>query len=443
MNNPAPNEKKHRGLGRIFKRDKTPERPSDRTTSLHDSAYASLASTHSRNEDPSRPGPDSVHIDNNNDIPNLKASDMDKNLSYKPSTGEIVDDDTGETITVVTTTTTTTTTTTRKGAGGKNYQTQDLRRDVEEHVQPSTVTETSNSTSVHTQGPTHDPQEHMQPSPSSQPTSYQTQDTDRDTQEHTRPYSGASGSSYTDHPPQSMDRNLRDNVQRFSGPTTAHPTNPKIMEMPANTRERTPERNVNSTNANIPHTGPSMYNQSTLQSPSPTIPARNPNRKSGEYVYEPAAGHAGVTSGPFMGSTGDSPPSSPSRHNFSYPSRAAPPAPMPSYQNPGSPISPISSHPYPGFGAATGPSYQNPSTGAAHSSAGMAPTTSYQNPSTGLNRRGTGASEPTWTGGHPYEDSSHTVRHQPSTLQNLRAAATGIHVSSFCSTIHSPTSTVY
>lgn len=91
-----------------------------------DSAYGS---SEPQTEDPT---PEIVPVDRDSEIQgNMGAEDRDKNLALKPSTGEVIDQDTGNVITVVTTTTTTTTTTM---AGGKKID-QDVKEDVTTRTQ--------------------------------------------------------------------------------------------------------------------------------------------------------------------------------------------------------------------------------------------------------------------------------------------------------------------
>lgn len=120
MNNAA--EKKSKFSRLLGKRDKTPERP----TTLPDSAYAS--SDNPSGDSANRVTPEIIPADKQSEIGHI---DQDKNLAIKPSTGEVIDRDTGEIVTVVTTTTTTTTTTTRKGG----QQNQDVKKEVQREVQ--------------------------------------------------------------------------------------------------------------------------------------------------------------------------------------------------------------------------------------------------------------------------------------------------------------------
>lgn len=106
-----PAEKKNNRLSRLLgKRDKSPASPAAQAETTQptippDSAYAS-------SETPSGLGPstndnstsDIVPAEKNSDIGNI---DKDRNLGVRPSTGEVLDRDTGEVVTVVTTTTTT------------------------------------------------------------------------------------------------------------------------------------------------------------------------------------------------------------------------------------------------------------------------------------------------------------------------------------------------
>lgn len=119
----AQKEKKSR-FGRLLgsKRDKSPESP---PTFPPDSAYASETPITDKST------PDIVPAEKNSDIANI---DKDRNLGLKPSTGEVLDRDTGEVVTVVTTTTTTTTTTTRK-PGKKPDVHEDVQKDVQETTQ--------------------------------------------------------------------------------------------------------------------------------------------------------------------------------------------------------------------------------------------------------------------------------------------------------------------
>lgn len=108
MNN-APLEKKGSRFSRLLgKREKSPNASpgeSLQPTIPPDSAYAS-------SETPSGVGPptqdnsttDIVPAEKNSDIGNI---DKDRNLGVRPATGEVLDRDTGEVVTVVTTTTTT------------------------------------------------------------------------------------------------------------------------------------------------------------------------------------------------------------------------------------------------------------------------------------------------------------------------------------------------
>ncbi|GAB7361459.1 hypothetical protein MBLNU230_g1515t1 [Neophaeotheca triangularis] len=82
--------------------------------SYHDSAYGS---SESANKGAS--GENIVHVDNTGQIDGV---DEDRSLAYNKSTGDVFDEDTGET--VVTTTTTTTTTTTHRPGGKKELKTE-------------------------------------------------------------------------------------------------------------------------------------------------------------------------------------------------------------------------------------------------------------------------------------------------------------------------------
>merc|ERR1712230_196294 len=125
MSSGQPEEKKkHRGLGRLLgKRDKTPERPDH----LPDSAYGSSEANSADGAVAGRSTPDMVSAEKNSEIANI---DQDRNLALRPSTGEVLDEDTGEVVTVVTTTTTTTTT-----KGGNKHQ--DVQKDVKREIQHS------------------------------------------------------------------------------------------------------------------------------------------------------------------------------------------------------------------------------------------------------------------------------------------------------------------
>jgi hypothetical protein len=230
----APTEKKSR-LSRMLggsKRDKSPEQP---PTFPPDSAYASDTPT------PSAAGkstPDIVPAEKNSEIANI---DKDRNLGLKPSTGEVLDRDTGEVVTVVTTTTTTTTTTTRKPGKKPNVQ-----KDVQEttQTQPAINGTTTNSSQIE---------------------------------------------------------------------------QPRIAEMPA-----TPGTPAPAPVPVEPHVPDRAASANRARKQSPTIPARSANRLSGDrnsfapsIDQHPLAGEPGYFARP--GPTGNTPPLSPARTNFSYP----------------------------------------------------------------------------------------------------------------------------
>jgi hypothetical protein len=111
------------------KRDKSPESP---PTFPPDSAYASETPITDKSAS------DIVPAEKDSEIANI---DKDRNLGVKPSTGEVLDRDTGEVVTVVTTTTTTTTTTTRKPGKKPNVQ-----KDVQETTQTQPAVQNGTTT---------------------------------------------------------------------------------------------------------------------------------------------------------------------------------------------------------------------------------------------------------------------------------------------------------
>lgn len=126
---PTQDKEKKSKLGRIFgsgggessKKDQhinqdggKPQTLRPSAESVHDSAYAS-----SENANKGSSGENIVHVDNKGQIDGV---DQDRSLAYNKSTGDVFDEDTGET--VVTTTTTTTTTTTHRPGGRKELKTE-------------------------------------------------------------------------------------------------------------------------------------------------------------------------------------------------------------------------------------------------------------------------------------------------------------------------------
>lgn len=130
-----PKQEKKNRFSRLLgnKREKTPPP----NTALPDSAYASSETPSGEaardgSTPTTTPNQDVVPVEKNSEMANI---DQSRNLSVRPATGEVVDSDTGELVTVVTTTTTTTTTTTRKPG-----QTPQVQKDVNQQVQETTPT---------------------------------------------------------------------------------------------------------------------------------------------------------------------------------------------------------------------------------------------------------------------------------------------------------------
>lgn len=231
--------KKNR-LSRILggsKREKSPDQPA---AFPPDSAYASSDTTPT-------PGAVSneqiVPAEKDSDIGNI---DKNRNLGVRPSTGEVLDRDTGEVVTVVTTTTTTTTTTTRK-PGKKNPE---VHKDVD--VQEVTQTQPA-----------------INPNGTSDPT-----------------------------------------IEPARGTGV-------IAEMPA-----TP----GTPGAHAPIQPPvvdTSHESNRLRKQSPGIPGKSTNRRSGEFntSYVPPPSDVSPEGSYFAkpGPTGNTPPISPQRTNFSYP----------------------------------------------------------------------------------------------------------------------------
>lgn len=242
----ADSQKKGSRFSRLLgtKRDKSPDQP---PTFPPDSAYAS-----SDGPTPSAAGkstPEIVPAEKNSEIANI---DKDRNLGLKPSTGEVLDRDTGEIVTVVTTTTTTTTTTTRKPGQKKP--------------------------AVH-----------------------------KDVQETTQTQPAVNGT-----PPNN----------------SSHVEQPRIAEMPAT--PGTPGPQPVPVEPQVPEPRASSANR--LRKQSPGIPARSANRISGDRSsFAPSMdGHypSNTTAQPGPndtsyfarpGPTGNTPPLSPARTNYSYP----------------------------------------------------------------------------------------------------------------------------
>jgi hypothetical protein len=126
-------EKKNR-FSRLLgtKREKTP--PPTTSTSLPDSAYESSETPPTgdlpkdTNTPNTSPAQDVIPVEKNSQMANI---DQGRNLAVRPATGEVLDTDTGELVTVVTTTTTTTTTTTRK-PGQKPNVTKEVQKQIQE-----------------------------------------------------------------------------------------------------------------------------------------------------------------------------------------------------------------------------------------------------------------------------------------------------------------------
>ncbi len=261
-------EKKNRLSRLLGKRDKSQERP-PLNDPVSDSAYAS-SETPTQEETP-KATPDLVPAEKNSEIGNI---DRDRNLAVKPSTGEVFDEDSGELITVVTTTTTTTTTV-RKPGGGKPEVHKDVKQDVREETAPRALP----STSTTTQAAVH---------PTSAPSA-----------------------------PSEMPANPA------HSPNPAHSANPTIKE------STVPDRLS-------PRSTHEPTYDSTRESPSIPLPARNAARKSGEFGNRPPSNYPAYdenlpppTGGFYGGGQDNAPPSpsSPSRHNFSYPARNRTPVP--------------------------------------------------------------------------------------------------------------------
>jgi hypothetical protein len=160
-------EKKNRFSKLLGKRDKSPGEP---ITRAPDSAYASSDA----------PSAEVAKVSNSDLVPAEKDSDIanidrDRNLAVKPSTGEVLDQDTGEVITVVTTTTTTTTTTTRRPGRRSPDVHENVTRDVQEtttdsNSQPRLAEMPANNSSTNTKQlpPSHSPAP-LPPPPTSVP----------------------------------------------------------------------------------------------------------------------------------------------------------------------------------------------------------------------------------------------------------------------------------
>ena len=107
MASDQPQEKKRRlSFGRMFgKRDKdshnsqnTSDVQPSSTSNVADSAYAS-------SENERKPSSDMVHMKNDGQFDGVNAN---RNLAMNKTTGDVMDEDTGEVVSTVTTTTTTT-----------------------------------------------------------------------------------------------------------------------------------------------------------------------------------------------------------------------------------------------------------------------------------------------------------------------------------------------
>ncbi|ETN46684.1 uncharacterized protein HMPREF1541_00871 [Cyphellophora europaea CBS 101466] len=143
-----PQKEKKKRFSRLLgtKREKSPESP---PTFPPDSAYASSDTPITPATDNNKSTSEIVPAEKNSEIANI---DKDRNLGVRPATGEVLDRDTGEVVTVVTTTTTTTTTTTRK-PGQKPGVQKDVQKDVQESTQTQpAITDGATSTTADRSG---------------------------------------------------------------------------------------------------------------------------------------------------------------------------------------------------------------------------------------------------------------------------------------------------
>jgi hypothetical protein len=122
-------EKKNRLSRLLGKREKSPNPMAIDPDSAYESSETPSAEPF---KDTANSTPDTVPVEKNSEMANI---DQDRNLVVRPATGEVLDRDTGEVVTVVTTTTTTTTTTTRKPG-----QMPEVNKEVQQQIQETKPT---------------------------------------------------------------------------------------------------------------------------------------------------------------------------------------------------------------------------------------------------------------------------------------------------------------
>jgi hypothetical protein len=286
MANATPHKKKHR-LSNLFKGKKEPEgSASNATGNGSNQASSSTNNAH--------PGPaDSAYA--SSDVPSTSgsksaemvpvASNDDRNLAMNKSTGEVVDEDSGEVVTVTTTTTTTTTTRTR---GGKPTTVQVATTPAGSTPSPAPVHEAPGDTpaassSVQTQQHL-SPNAALHPPPSHSPASSSSQ---------SHSPQAPTGGVYSPQPQQYQQHNPL--VQAYTPSHSQPEQRPKPAFLPYPQNRQQADRSP-------PH---------QQQGPPRGIPPRHPHRRSRELISENQQAPVSPVQ-----------PDGFAQHNFSYPSRS-------------------------------------------------------------------------------------------------------------------------